>query len=98
MNTISKTKVSFVRGSAAAFVLMALLAFSAPSAQAQTRLIVRDSLGLSGIKLTCALLGCDVNGGLGDRSIIFGHLPFDSEPCNQHSEAQPSAWNRERRN
>ena len=66
MNTISKTKVSFIRGSAAAFVLMALLAFSAPSAQAQTRLIVRDSLGLSGIKLTCALLGCDVNGGLGD--------------------------------
>jgi len=66
MNTISKTKVSFIRGSAAAFVLMALLAFSAPSAQAQTRLIVRDSLGLSGVKLTCALLGCDVNGGLGD--------------------------------
>lgn len=38
----------------------------APQAQAQTRLIVRDSLGLNGINLTCVLLGCNVKYGLGD--------------------------------
>jgi subtilisin family serine protease len=47
-----------------ALVLMSLVA--APAAQAQTRLVVRDSLGLPGIKLVCALLGCQVNQGLGD--------------------------------
>jgi subtilisin family serine protease len=31
-----------------------------------TRLIVRDSLGLSGLNLTCILLGCSVQRGLGD--------------------------------
>ena len=35
-------------------------------AQAQTRLIVRDSLGLPGINLTCLLTGCQVVTGLGD--------------------------------
>lgn len=51
------------------FVICALLLFgllSAPAAQAQTRLIVRDSLGLPGLNLTCALLGCQVLQGLGD--------------------------------
>ena len=51
------------------FVICALLLFgllSAPAAQAQTRLIVRDSLGLPGLNLTCALLGCQVLHGLGD--------------------------------
>ena len=51
------------------FVLCALLLFgllSAPAAQAQTRLIVRDSLGLPGLNLSCALLGCQVLQGLGD--------------------------------
>jgi subtilisin family serine protease len=45
-----------------------LLPLSVPSAQAQTqtRLIVRDSLGLPGINLVCLLLGCKVVGGLGD--------------------------------
>jgi subtilisin family serine protease len=38
----------------------------APQAQAQTRLIVRDSLGLNGLNLTCALLGCNVKYALGD--------------------------------
>ena len=38
----------------------------APQAQAQNRLIVRDSLGLRGINLTCLLLGCNVKYGLGD--------------------------------
>ena len=49
-------------------MLCALLLFgllSAP-AQAQTRLIVRDSLGLPGLNLSCALLGCQVLQGLGD--------------------------------
>jgi subtilisin family serine protease len=43
-----------------------LVAFCAPAAQAQTRLIVRDSLGLPGINLTCLLMGCQVVTGLGD--------------------------------
>lgn len=38
----------------------------APQAQAQSRLIVRDSLGLNGLNLTCVLLGCNVKYGLGD--------------------------------
>src|SRR5579872_857177 len=37
-----------------------------PSAAAQTRLIVRDSLGLPGINLTCALLHCNVVNAIGD--------------------------------
>ena len=48
-----------------AFVVL-LMAWSAPAAQAETRLVVRDSLGLSGINLSCALLGCHVAYGLGD--------------------------------
>jgi len=47
------------------FVLL-LITACAPSAQAQTRLIVQDSLGLPGINLTCLLLGCNVVEGLGD--------------------------------
>jgi len=38
----------------------------ASQAEAQARLIVRDSLGLQGINLTCLLLGCRVNNSLGD--------------------------------
>lgn len=37
-----------------------------PEAQSQARLIVRDSLGLQGINLTCLLLGCKVNNRVGD--------------------------------
>jgi len=47
-------------------LLLLMVSLCVGSAHAQTRLIVRDSLGLSGIKLTCALLGCNVNYGLGD--------------------------------
>jgi subtilisin family serine protease len=47
-------------------LLLLLTAFCAPAAQAQTRLIVRDSLGLPGINLTCLLTGCTVVTGLGD--------------------------------
>ncbi|MGB6384320.1 MAG: S8 family serine peptidase [Terriglobales bacterium] len=46
--------------------LLLLAAFCAPTAQAQTRLIVRTSLGLSGLNLTCLLTGCKVVTGLGD--------------------------------
>ncbi len=38
----------------------------AQEANAQARLIVRDSLGLRGLNLTCLLLGCKVNNSLGD--------------------------------
>jgi subtilisin family serine protease len=37
-----------------------------PQAESQARLIVRDSLGLQGINLTCLLLGCKVNNSIGD--------------------------------
>jgi len=49
-------------------VCLALLLGAAcvPAAQAQTRLIVDDSLGLPGINLACLLAGCTVVEGLGD--------------------------------
>ena len=47
-------------------LLLLLGSLCAPAAQAQTRLIVRDSLGLPGINLTCLLTGCKVVTGLGD--------------------------------
>lgn len=46
--------------------LVLLISACVPTAQAQTRLIVRDSLGLPGINLTCLLTGCKVVEGLGD--------------------------------
>lgn len=49
-----------------ACLLVLLATFCAPAAQAQTRLIVRDSLGLPGLNLTCLLTGCRVVTGLGD--------------------------------
>ncbi|MGA9353052.1 MAG: S8 family serine peptidase [Terriglobales bacterium] len=49
-----------------ACLVLLLVAAAAPSAQAQTRLIVRDSLGLPGLNLTCLLAGCKVVEGLGD--------------------------------
>ena len=52
-------------GVLACLVLM-LISLGAPAAQAQTRLIVRDSLGLPGINLSCLLTGCKVVTGLGD--------------------------------
>lgn len=47
-------------------LLLMLASVCAPAAQAQTRVIVRDSLGLPGINLTCLLTGCNVVTGLGD--------------------------------
>ena len=52
--------------STAACLLLLLTALCAPAAQAQTRLIVRDSLGLPGLNLSCLLTGCKVVRGLGD--------------------------------
>src|SRR5260370_1673491 len=47
-------------------LVLFLIPLCASQAQAQTRLVVRDSLGLSGINLTCQLLGCNVVRNLGD--------------------------------
>jgi subtilisin family serine protease len=47
-------------------LFLLLISFCAPSAEAQTRVIVRDSLGLPGINLSCLLTGCKVITGLGD--------------------------------
>lgn len=49
-----------------ACLLLLLVSLAAPAAQAETRLVVRDSLGLPGINLTCLLTGCKVVTGLGD--------------------------------
>jgi subtilisin family serine protease len=46
--------------------LLLVSIFTPSAAQAETRLIVRDSLGLPGLNLTCLLSGCKVIGGLGD--------------------------------
>jgi subtilisin family serine protease len=54
------------RAGMVACLLLLLTTFCAPAAQAQTRLIVRDSLGLPGLNLTCLLTGCKVVTGLGD--------------------------------
>src|SRR5258707_8815920 len=45
-----------------------LTVFSALHASADTRVIVRDNLGLTSLKATCVLLGCQVVRGLGDDS------------------------------
>jgi subtilisin family serine protease len=66
MKTTLKSQWTITRTSVVVLLVLALLTLCAASAQAQTRLIVRDSLGLSGMNLTCALLGCNVLGGLGD--------------------------------
>src|SRR2546429_9047200 len=59
-------KSSFFRRGIVIVVLLLLTSLCAQPAHAQARLVVRDSLGLSGINLTCALLGCNVVRGLGD--------------------------------
>lgn len=66
MNSVFRSKNKFSRYVVVIAVFVVLVSFCASPAQAQTRLVVRDSLGLSGINLTCALLGCTVNYGLGD--------------------------------
>lgn len=61
-----KSNLRARRAGMIACLLLLLTVFCAPAAQAQTRLIVRDSLGLPGIKLVCLLTGCTVVEGLGD--------------------------------
>src|SRR5260370_33640270 len=66
MNAMFDGKSSFIRLSIVFGLLLLLIPLCAPPAHAQARLVVRDSLGLSGINLTCQLLGCNVVRGLGD--------------------------------
>jgi subtilisin family serine protease len=47
-------------------LVLLLMPLLSPQAEAQARLVVRDSLGLRGLNLTCLLLGCNVVRGLGD--------------------------------
>jgi subtilisin family serine protease len=54
------------RAGVAVSLLLLLAVVCAPAAEAQSRLIVRDSLGLPGLNLTCLLTGCQVITGLGD--------------------------------
>ena len=61
-----KSNMSFRRAGLVPCLLLLLTAFCAPPAQAQARLIVRDSLGLGSLNLTCLLTGCQVVRGLGD--------------------------------
>jgi subtilisin family serine protease len=66
MNATLVGKSSFFRQGIAVVVLLVLISLCASPANAQTRLVVRDSLGLPGINLTCQLLGCSVVRNLGD--------------------------------
>jgi subtilisin family serine protease len=61
-----KTQFGRKRVGLAACLFLLLTSLCAPAAQAQTRVIVRDSLGLPGINLGCLLAGCNVVTGLGD--------------------------------
>ncbi len=62
----AKSHLNLQRAGMVPCLLLLLTAFCVPAAQAQTRLIVRDSLGLPGVKLVCLLTGCTVVEGLGD--------------------------------
>jgi subtilisin family serine protease len=67
MNTKSTGKKSTYRfRRVLMLVLVLIVPMCVPQAEAQARLIVRDSLGLQGINLTCLLLGCQVGNNLGD--------------------------------
>lgn len=47
-------------------LMLLVISVSASATQPQTRLIVSDSLGLPGLKVTCLLMGCNVLEGVGD--------------------------------
>jgi Subtilase family len=47
-------------------LFVVLLAVAIPSASAQQRLIVRDTLGSNGLQITCLVLNCKVGNSLGD--------------------------------
>jgi subtilisin family serine protease len=69
--------ISRCRGALLSAVLL-LIPMCSPQAEAQARLVVRDSLGLPGLNLTCLLLGCKVNGGLGDPQGQLFSVTFPS--------------------
>jgi subtilisin family serine protease len=66
MKAMKNNTLKFRQRAVMVCLLLLLIPLCAPPAQAQARLVVRDSLGLSGINLTCLLLGCNVVRGLGD--------------------------------
>jgi hypothetical protein len=65
MNNANTQSVVWRRGIIVGLLLL-ISTVATPAAHAQSRLVVRDSLGLPGINLTCALLGCNVVQDLGD--------------------------------
>src|SRR6266403_322164 len=62
----TKSNMSLRRAGLVPCLLLLLTAFCEPDAQAQARLIVRDSMGLGSLNLTCLLTGCQVVRSLGD--------------------------------
>ena len=62
---MSRGKLFSRRGIVICLLLLSI-SLCASAAHAQARLIVRDSLGLPGINLTCAILGCNVVQVIGD--------------------------------
>src|SRR5713226_490041 len=82
MNAMFDGKSSFIRQSIVLGLLLFLIPLCAPPAHAQARLVVRDSLGLSGINLTCQLLGCTVVRNLGDPQgqVFLVTFPSISDP------------------
>lgn len=61
-----KTEAGCKRVGLMACLFLLLTSLVAPAVEAQTRIVVRDSLGLPGINLSCLLAGCKVVTGLGD--------------------------------
>lgn len=61
-----RASMFFKRVALVVALFLLFTALCAPAAQAQTRVIVRDSLGLPGLNLSCLLAGCNVVTGLGD--------------------------------
>jgi subtilisin family serine protease len=70
MKTQLQSTSAFIRNQARYICGLLLLAvvvgFSAPRAEAQTRVVVRDSLGLSSLLNLCNVLGCSVDHAVGD--------------------------------
>jgi subtilisin family serine protease len=67
-NTAGKSRLRPPRGFRGYLALVFLLLLGAQSSFAQTRLVARDTLGLTKLLNVCQLLGCTVDHGLGDPS------------------------------